>query len=53
MNKEEVYRNMLKGIATQLQKWASESKNYGWSAHQVRPQEKLAAEIWAFLGKTS
>ncbi len=40
---------MLADIRQQLNRWADESQSGGWSTHQVKPQQKLAAEIQQFL----
>lgn len=36
---------LLRKIANQLHQWAIESKNGGWSTHQVDPMMKLKSEI--------
>lgn len=40
---------MLADIRQQLNRWADESQSGGWSTHQVKPQQQLAAEIQQFL----
>lgn len=44
-------RELLQEIAAQLEAWAKESTQGGWSTHQVRPMEAKANEIWAHLGR--
>lgn len=41
------YDGMLEQITRQLEAWAEESRNGGWSTHQVGPMQKLAATIRA------
>jgi hypothetical protein len=36
---------LLTGDAAQMERWAFESQNYGWSTHQVEPMKKRAASI--------
>jgi hypothetical protein len=42
---------MLVAVAQKLERWAAESKVGGWSTHQVKPQQDLAAEIFIELGR--
>jgi hypothetical protein len=35
----------LRGVAEQLDKWATESLSGGWSTHQVEPMRKLSHHI--------
>lgn len=39
----------LNEIAEQLETWADESQNYGWSTHQVKPMRQKAIEIRSFV----
>jgi hypothetical protein len=41
---------MLEKEATLLMAWARESREGGWSTHQVDPMRKRTAEILDFLG---
>jgi len=43
---------ILRTIAKQLEKWASDSVSGGWSTHHVKPQRDLAMLIYAHLGRT-
>ena len=38
-------KELLSEIAENLEQWAIESQNGGWSTHQVKPQIELAATI--------
>lgn len=38
-------------IAAQLDRWANESIQGGWSTHQVKPQRDLARLIYSAIGK--
>lgn len=49
--KERLFKNELRLIAEQLEQWANETTNGGWSTHQVDPMKKKAAEIYALLGR--
>ncbi len=49
MNEET--KEFLRPTAIQLERWAKESLSGGWSTHQVKPMQKKADEIWAFIGK--
>lgn len=42
---------MLTSIAEQLKQWATESRNGGWSTHQVDPMLDLAAKIHNQIGE--
>lgn len=42
---------MLRSLAKQLNQWAEQSRNGGWSTHQVEPMRNKAAEIHRFLDK--
>lgn len=42
---------LLRTIAATLNDWAYESRRYGWSTHQVKPQLALAKDIYVFLGR--
>lgn len=42
---------MLADIRQYLNRWADESQCGGWSTHQVKPQQQLAAEIQQFLDR--
>ncbi len=44
-------RMFLRKVAKQLEEWANESKSGGWSTHQVKPQQELAEQIYAHLGR--
>ena len=45
----EASEDLLATVRRQLNQWASESVEGGWSTHQVEPQRKLAARIQQFL----
>jgi hypothetical protein len=36
---------VLAGDAAQMERWAFESQNYGWSTHQVKPMQRRAKVI--------
>jgi uncharacterized Zn finger protein len=36
---------VLAGDAAQMERWAFESQNYGWSTHQVEPMQRRAKVI--------
>ena len=44
-------KEFLQGIAKQLEKWAQESLQGGWSTHQRMPQLVLAEAIYNFIGR--
>jgi len=46
-------KDLLRSIAVQLERWASESRDGGWSTHQVVPQLDLAKRIYAYLGRNA
>lgn len=45
-------REMLIEIAKQLEAWAKQSVDGGWSTHQVKPQCNLADDIYKHIGRT-
>lgn len=42
-------RGIIGLIASQLIKWADESRDDGWSTHQVKPMQELAAKLSTYL----
>lgn len=49
-----MYEEMLRELeneALQLERWARESRQDGWSTHQVEPMLKRAQELWAIIGR--
>ena len=44
-------KDFLREIAAQLEKWAQESLQGGWSTHQRMPQLVLSERIYNFIGK--
>lgn len=51
MTNEFLYRQKLREIAEQLERWAEESKKGGWSTHQVEPMLQKAREIFELIGR--
>lgn len=51
--REKHLENVIREIANQLLVWARESKDGGWSTHQVGPMERKALDLFyeAGLGK--
>lgn len=52
-NMNQQTRQLLTHIAQQLETWARQSREGGWSTHQVEPQKELAQKIWAHLGQNT
>ena len=46
---DNVFKQKLQEIANQLQIWAAESINGGWSTHQVKPMKDLASQIYVLI----
>jgi hypothetical protein len=46
------YLKRLGDVAEQLLLWAKQSKEGGWSKHQVEPMMLLADSIYILIGKT-
>ncbi len=52
MNEKTCFK-LLGRIIDQLERWADESENGGWSTHQVEPMRRLAREIRSSLRKSA
>lgn len=52
MKVEDVLNEFTK-MAKQLNHWANESLDGGWSTHQVKPMQKKAIELYQLIDRLS